>query len=337
MSSLASIAKATGLAVTTVSEVLRGKPGYSAATRTKVQEAAQKLSYRPNNAARQLRGGRSGMIAALIGQDNPQANFDRLAALESVAYEARGWRLLVGQIHHADEKLGDYLLDLASRGVDGLFWMNQPFASGGEEKIPGIVSRFGGIVSLDHAVAANAGCVRIDYGAGITQAVAALAAGGRKKIGIALAAAGVKGDPLHARMTGYKRGLKDAGLEFSEARTWIGNGSQTPSPEQLDEILRKLVRTAKCDAILASNDIWAAELLRAIRRAGLSVPKDVAVVGFDNLSFAGLCDPALTTIDQQHEAFATAAVNLMEQILAGKGAQLREVVIEPKLIVRESA
>ena len=194
MSSLASIARATGLAVTTVSEVLRDKPGYSESTRAKVLEAAKKLSYRPNSAARQLRGGRSGVMAALIGQDNPQANYDRLAALERVAY-ARDCRLMVGQIHHADKKLGDYLLDFASRGVDGVFWINQPFASQDDAPIPAI-SRFGGIVSLDHPAAAGAGCVRIDYGAGIEEAISYLAKKGRKKIGLAHAAEGVKGDPL---------------------------------------------------------------------------------------------------------------------------------------------
>lgn len=334
MSSLASIARATGLAVTTVSEILRGKPGYNAATRAKVLETAQKLSYRPNSAARQLRGGRSGVMAALIGQDNPQANFDRLGALERIAH-ARGYRLMIGQIHHADEKLGDYLLDLASRGVDGVFWMNQPFASQDEEQIPA-VGRFGGIVSLDHAVAPNAGCVRVDYGAGIEQAIEYLAEAGRKKIGIALAAEGVKGDPLHARLAGYKRGMKAQGLAVQDANIWIGSGTPSPTPEHLADILAKLVRAQKCDAILASNDIWAAELLRALRRAGLAAPKDVAIVGFDNLAFAGLCDPALTTIDQQHESFATAAVDAMEQILSGKGTP-REVVVRPQLVVRESA
>ncbi len=335
MSSLASIARATGLAVTTVSEILRNKPGYSETTKQKVMEAARKLSYRPNSAARQLRGGRSGLMAALIGQNNPQANFDRLAALERVAY-SRGYRMMIGQIHNSDGRLDEYLRDFAARGVDGIFWLHQPFAPRGEDQQPG-VSRLGNIVSLDHPVASDAGCVRIDYAAGIEQAIAYLARSGHKRIGLAIAAAGAKGDPLQARQLGYKRGLLAQQIEFQKDRIWIGDGAETPNAAHLQSLFDQLVQRQKCDAILASNDVWAAELLRVLRRAKLRVPQDVAVVGFDNLMFAALCDPALTTIDQQHDAFATAAVNLMEQTMTGKEAQHREVVIQPKVVVRESA
>lgn len=335
MSSLASISRATGLAVTTVSEILRNKPGYSEATRTKVMEAARKLSYRPNSAARQLRGGRSGVMAALIGQNNPQANFDRLAALERVAY-SRGYRLMIGQVHAADGRLDEYMQDFAARGVDGLFWLHQPFASNDDAQISAI-NRLAHIVALDHPISAASACVRIDYGAGIEQAIAYLARGGRRQIGLAIAAAGVRGDPLHARLQGYKQGLQAQGLPFQKDRVWVGDRAETPNSAHLLAIVQQLVKTQKCDAILASNDVWAAELLRAVRREGLRVPRDVAVIGFDNLMFAPLCDPALTTIDQQHEAFATAAVNLMEQSVAGKGGKVHEIVIQPKLVVRESA
>lgn len=335
MSSLASISRATGLAITTVSEILRNKPGYSEATRNKVNEAARKLSYRPNHAARQLRGGRSGVIAALIGQDNPQANFDRLAALERVAY-SRGYRLMIGQIHKSDARLEEYMNDFAARGVDGVFWLHQPFVSNGHDPLSAM-NRLGNIVSLDHPVSAGTGCVRIDYGAGIEQAIAYLARSGRKNIGLAIAAAGVRGDPLHARLQGYKQGLVSQSMTFQKDRVWIGDRAETPNAAHLQAIFRQLVDAQKCDAILASNDVWAAELLRAARREGLNVPKQLAIVGFDNLMFAPLCDPALTTVDQQHEAFATAAVNMMEQIMSGKNGQPPEVVIQPKLIVRESA
>lgn len=335
MSSLASIAKATGLAVTTVSEILRNKPGYSVATREKVMEAARKLAYRPNSAARQLRGGRSGLMAALIGQDNPQANFDRLAALERAAY-SRGYRMMIGQIHSADERLLEYLQDFAARGVDGVFWLHQPFAP--KEDVPqSVLNRLGNIVALDHRIAPEAGCVRIDYGAGIEQAIAYLARQGRKRIGLAVAAEGQKGDPLHARLQGYKRGLQTLGAPFRKEHVWIGDGSETPNAAHLQDIIRQLIGAETCDAILASNDVWAAELLRAAKRDGFRVPEAVAIVGFDNLMFAPLCDPALTTVDQQHEAFATAAVNMMEQVLRQKDASPGEVVIQPRLVVRESA
>lgn len=332
MTSLSSIAKATGLAVTTVSEILRNKPGYSEATRRKVQDAARKFSYRPNLAARQLRGSRSNVIGVLIGMDNPQANLDRAAALERVAY-GRGYRLIIGQIHAADDRCAEYLNDFAARGVDGIFWLHQPFVGKSELPDKGMVEN-AHVVSLDHAVGPGAGVVRIDYAAGIEQAMAYLVRSGRKRIGLAIAGPGGKGDPLQARLAGYRRGLKEAGL--ADERVWVGDNAETPNAGHLQTVLRQLVKEQRADAILASNDIWAAELLRAARRAGINVPKDLAVVGFDNLMLASLCDPALTTVDQQHEAFATASVRMMEELLTGSGTP-GEIVIQPKLVVRESA
>ena len=276
------------------------------------------------------------MCAALIGQDNPQANFDRLAWLERVAY-ARGYRLMIGQIHQADDRLAEYMNDFASRGVDGVFWLHQPFA--GVADFPAVEAfRVARIVSLDTPLGEGAGCVRIDYSAGIEEAIAYLVRSGRKRIGLAIAAAGGKNDPLQARQAGYKRGLQLREQEFVKERIWIGDRAETPNAAHLQGILNQLVKEQDCDAILASNDVWAAELLRAARRDGLCVPQDLAIVGFDNLQFASLCDPALTTIDQQHEAFATASVNLMEKALKGDlGAESREVVIRPRLVIRESA
>ena len=86
MTTLRSIAESTGLAVTTVPVILRGKPGYQLATCKCVQAAARRLPYRPGMAARQLRGGRSGLLGVMIGLDNPQVNLDRLAHMERAAF-----------------------------------------------------------------------------------------------------------------------------------------------------------------------------------------------------------------------------------------------------------
>ena len=333
MSTLLELSRSTRLAVTTVSEILRNKPGYSAATRQRVVEAARRMRYRPSMAARQLRGGRSGLLGVLIGLDNPQVNFDRLAHVERVAF-ARGYRLMVGQVHEGDQQVAEYLEDFASRGLEGVIWLHQPFVK--RQNVPESLRQGGKVlVSLDEPMGAGGGCVRVDYGAGVAEAVRHLRSRGRRRIALALAGRGSKGDPMHARLQGYRRAVGKAGPTL----VWAGDMEEQPRPELIAQALRELVVERQADAILASNDIWAAAFLKGLKVMGRSVPGEVAVVGFDNLSWSAWLDPALTTIDQQHGEFAGAAVDLMARLLSGKPVAARErtVVVTPRLVVRESS
>lgn len=333
MSTLVELSRATRLAVTTVSEILRNKPGYSEATRRRVFDAARRLRYRPSMAARQLRGGRSGLLGVLIGLDNPQVNFDRLAQIERAAF-AQGFRLMVGQVHEGDDGVGEYLEDFASRGLDGVIWLHQPFIR--RQTLPASTFRHTpALVALDEPLRAGGGCVRVDYGAGVASAVAHLRARGRQRIALALAGRGAAGDPMQARLAGYRRSLA-AG---ADVLVWAGDMEEHPRGELIARAILQLVVRGGADAIVASNDLWAAALLKGLKAAGRRVPDDVAIVGFDNLAWCGWTDPALTSIDQQHEVLAAATVKLMARLLAGKPlkASERTVVVTPQLVIRESA
>ena len=118
MSTLQQVAKATGLSVSSVSEILRGKPGYQAATCKRVQAAARRMHYQPSTAARQLRSGRSGLLGVLLKLDDPAANVARLAALEH-AVRAGGFRLVLGQASEGRE-----LAEFLAGGLDGVFWLH---------------------------------------------------------------------------------------------------------------------------------------------------------------------------------------------------------------------
>lgn len=336
MSTLAAIARSTHLAVTTVSEILRQKPGYSETTRRRVLAAARRLRYRPSMAARQLRGGRSGLLGVVIGMDNPQVNFDRLACVERVAF-ARGYRLMVGQVREEDEGVTEYLEDFASRGLDGILWLHQPFLR--RRAMPASAfRRVRAVVALDEPLASSGACVRVDYGAGVGEAVQYLRRSGRRRIALALAGRGRDGDPMQARLDGYRRAMAGQGGARAE-RVWTGDMVEQPRLDLVTHAIEKLVDKGGADAILASNDEWAAAFLKGLKAGGRSVPGDVAVIGFDNLSWSGLLDPALTTLDQQHEAFAEAAVGLLARLLAGPAVPVRDrtVVVTPRLVVRESA
>ncbi len=332
MSTLQDVARQAGLSVATVSEILRGKAGYQEATRQRVEAAAHALRYRPSSAARQLRGGRSHLLGVLIGLDDPQVNFGRLASLEREAW-GRGYRVVVGQVRESDPGLAEYLEDFSNRGLDGLFWLHQPFRAKQQVPVSALCAELP-VVALDHALRKGGACVRVDYGEGVGRAVGHLAARGCKRIALVLAGAGEPGDPLQQRVAGYRKGLARTRLRFDAALLWVGAMQEEPLGIDIDRAMEQ-VTAARADAVVASNDVWAAAMLRWLRLRGRRVPHDLAVVGFDNLPFASLLDPALTTLDQRHDDFAVLAMNAMVQLLAGKKTRVQ--TLAPELVVRESA
>ncbi|MGH7214086.1 MAG: substrate-binding domain-containing protein, partial [Tepidisphaeraceae bacterium] len=146
---------------------------------------------------------------------------------------------------------------------------------------------------------------------------------------------------LTDRLQGYLRGIEAVGRAPEAALRWVGDADNVPpTPRRAEEAIDAVVGRGNADAIVASNDLWAIHLVKALRRRGLRVPDDVAVVGFDNIEAAALSDPALTTVDQDNAAFAEAAVDLAlrsvhepEQIKP----EQRTVIVRPRLVVRESA
>ena len=143
---------------------------------------------------------------------------------------------------------------------------------------------------------------------------------------------------MQQRRQGFAQGLKDSGLAPVSGQVWVGDMVEQPSPELVGRALDQLLGQAQVDAVIASNDIWAAALLKSLRARGRRVPDDVALVGFDNLNFAALLDPALTTVDQGHEEFAARVLDLMERRPGeGSAKQVKKSpVVTPRLIVRES-
>jgi DNA-binding LacI/PurR family transcriptional regulator len=141
MSTLHQVAKATGLSVSTVSEILRNKPGYQEATCKRVQAAARRLNYQPSTVARQLRSGRSGLLGVLVKLDPPPANLARLAALERLVRTA-GFRLVLGQASEGKE-----LMEFLAGGLDGVFWMHP--APPGRRALPPLLRPVRALVVAD--------------------------------------------------------------------------------------------------------------------------------------------------------------------------------------------
>lgn len=116
-----------------------------------------------------------------------------------------------------------------------------------------------------------------------------------------------------------------------------GPSCQTLSAEASARIVQDLVVEKKADALLTENDYWAAALLIALKRAGVRVPDDVSVVGYNNLDLSVLTDPALTTVEEHNDRIAESLLKLLVKGIDANGsARARCTVVKPSLIVRES-
>lgn len=333
---LVDVAGKAGVSVAVASVALRGGSRGTIRVRPqtaeRVRRIARAMGYRPNMAAQRLKGRRNDVVGVLIGADSTPANYDRLAAIEREAY-GRGYRLMIGQFHGDPRHTAACVEDFLARGIDALICFHNPLLPS-DTAVLRLVRQARALVFQTRRLVARAGRVDVDRAEGVRLAVAHLSGRGRSRIGLLLNAP-PESDPLMAdRLRGY---LSAPGR--GRRLVWAGEGAFPPSRALADRAVERLVSRGGADAIVASNDVWGIEVIKAARRGGLRVPDDLAVVGFDNLDAAALFDPAMTTIDQNNEGFARAAMDLLLAALEGgqsRGSG-RTRIVTPRLVVRESA
>ncbi len=286
----------------------------------------QRLGYRPHALARGLAARRSKTIGLLI-TDILDPYFAEIVRGAQERAESAGYVVLLGDasVHTAAEDL--LVKRLLERRVDGLIVASSRTteAYAGQlksEDIP-VVCINGPLHQFPHAV-------QIDQGTGARLAIEHLARLGHRRIGHVTGPAGV---PTRAeRLASYKSAVREAGLAFDPALVVGGIGT-------LEESRAAAARLLHLDdpptAIFAYNDRWAIGCYQAIRGAGLRIGADVSVVGFDDIVMTEWVDPPLTTVSQPRSEMGRIALDLLLTVLGG-GAAPKLVVVQPRLVVRES-
>jgi len=335
---LVDIAKKAGISRAAVGHVLNhsgvNNVRVSPETRERVLKIAQEMNYRPNRAAQQLRGKPTQMLGVILSTVNKAVFSARLSAIE-IESAKRGYRMVIGQVHNDPQEIQGYLDDFADRGIDGvlcLFDVMQEMRTALQPVFKGRT----GIVVHAAPILKSQPSVRVDTSAAIHLLVNHLVERGKKRIGLELWS---QADQLMSlRMTAWKKALQSHRLPASARQIWKNpEASQQPTRETVDACVDYLAMEQKVDAIIASNDEWAARLIQGLRRRGLQVPQDVAVTGYDNIDISEIIEPALTTIDQSHADYAVAALDLMEHLLQQpRAASVEERIVIPRLIIRES-
>ena len=332
---LADVAALAGVSVSAVSKALLGGGGkttkVSEATAGIIREAAGKLGYSPNSAARQLKTGKSNIVGALIHSSAPQIYYDLFARIQK-KLARMGYCFMIGQSDGSVELIARYLEEFRSRKADLIISALYEYPEH-TRRLEDLHARFDNILFLGKPELPGRGYFEIDIKDGIIQIVGHLASMGIKRIAIDILNKAYRASRM--RIEGYVEGLRRTGIEFDD--TLVLENIVDSDQEMIKtagDVTRKALDLG-AQAIIAGNDLRAIMIIKYLRTLGVDVPRDVKVTGFDNMDFAPYATPALTTVDPRNEEQADAAVAMARFFLA-EGRFPGNSVIKPKLVIGES-
>ena len=324
---LIDVAKRAGVSVGTVSRVINRVPEVTPELRTRVEAAIDQLGYRPNALARSFRRQRSSTLGLVI-PDVTAPFFAELAKHIEAAALKLNYTLLLGNAMYSPELERVYLNTLADRRVDGLIIVPStsvnPVSSREQAKVVVVDRELSGmdIVSSDHRGGAVAA---VEYLLELGHTLIACIAGAQDL------------PPLRERYHGYfdtvapvfaehgvevqsfvRIGPWDYQFGYEAAQSLLGESSPRPT------------------AIFCSSDQQAIGVLRACADLGLNVPRDLSIIGYDDIPLADLVMPRLTTVRQPIEAIARHALDQLVSRLAAPGKRRRRIFLPTELVVRAS-
>jgi DNA-binding LacI/PurR family transcriptional regulator len=301
------VAAAAGVSIKTVSNVINAKPKVGPDTRARVQRVIDDLGYRPNLSARGLRSGRSGVIALAVPSLR-ESYFAELADDVIRAAGRRGLRVVIEQTNSDRQLEIEALSGGQLRFVDGLLFSPASIGQADvdvlstEEPVVLLGERiFGG--PTDHVTMHNTSSARA--------AVEHLLEIGRRRIALVGAPASADDEVSSAslRERGYTQALEAAGIDRDPRL--IVRGHRWRRETGVATILRLRDDGVDFDGVFAMNDTMALGALRGLAQAGLRVPEDVAVIGFDNVDDGRYSLPSLSSVDSGRREIAEAAVALL--------------------------
>lgn len=331
---LQDVADLAGVSLKTVSNVVREKPYVSDKMREKVQKAIKELGYVPNVTARRLATGKNGVIELAI----PELSSPYYAQLaEYMLNEAQRYkyRLFIQQTHHCPVNERAILTDQKQGLIDGIIFdphylepneisllrdTDIPLVLIGESSPP---------LSVDHVV--------IDTTAAAHAATQHLIDGGCKRIAI-LASREASAHTVARRLAGYESALMEAGLQVDPALyfTAKNTGIEESALRAERTIADALEGGVRFDGLLCYNDFTAVGAMQALRDAGLRIPEDVAVVGWNDVLMTRFTTPGLTTVAPDTKALCEAAVSMMMDRIDGHDGVGRHRLVDYSLTVRGS-
>lgn len=328
------VAQKAGCSITTVSFVLNNKQGISIppSTRANILAAVRDLNYRPNQLAVSMVTKRTNVIGLIIPDNSNSFFADLSKAIEHAAHLA-GYSLIYGNSGNDASRDLDYIQIFADRQVDGIIFAKSPTLSqqSNQTLLDFLETLSVPFLLVDRPISGSKGCsVSTNNFTGGYLATRHLLDLGHRRIGAYTGPAHIVSS--NERLRGYHAALAEQGLPLREDLLFEGD-------YQLGNEEAALTHFLDCgvSAIFSFNDMMAFGLYQEIQKRGLSIPKDLSIVGYDDVVFGKLVHPPLTTVRQPIGQIGSVAVRMLLDLINGASfPQVRNQMFEPALIVRKS-
>ncbi|HEV7898214.1 MAG TPA: LacI family DNA-binding transcriptional regulator [Planosporangium sp.] len=325
---MADVARVAGVSISTVSHVINETRKVRPQTRDEVLEAIRRTGYTHNTIARALVTASTTSIGLAISVISNPYFGELVHAIEAEASDA-GYTLLLGDTHDEAEQELRIVRALQGRRVDGLLLAPSADATAGT--LAYLAAQNLPVVLIDRLAAAEFDQVGTENEAPTADLVAHLAGHGHERIAMVSGLAGLS--TTIERTAGYRRGLAGNGLDYDPAL--VVNGGSKPDLAQ-GAVRTLLALPRPPTALLVGNNAMTIGTMRALREAGLVVPRDIALAAFDDFEWADLFSPRLTTVAQPCLEIGAQAVRLLLSRLADPTLPPRTVRLEPSFRRRES-
>ncbi|HML22893.1 MAG TPA: LacI family DNA-binding transcriptional regulator [Aggregatilinea sp.] len=328
---MADVAQHAGVTKTTVSRVLNNKGEISPETREKVFKAVEHLGYRRSRIARSLATDQTFLLGLIVPSISYEFFTDIARGAENAAWENDYKILLCTTEGDWDREEGMFLF-LEDIQADGIVVCSPRLP---EDRLVPLVEQFENVVIVNgQGIAWHelAGAIETNDAGGIKLAVDHLIASGRRHLTYL-------GGPPDARVSteryyGFMNALQAAGYTPNPA--WHTACHPATVHEGYESVKRLQPVLSEIDGIVCFNDLVAAGAMRACHELGVRVPDDIAITGCDDIQFATLVQPSLTTLQTPKEEIGTLAVNMLLERIGGQRKH-DNVIIDQHLIIRESA
>ena len=324
----ADVAKEAGVSETIVSYVVNNNRYVAKDKRTRVEEAIAKLHYRPNNVARALKGKRSNQLLFIADQITNEYFSRIVSEMDKYAYEA-GFLISLC----ANRNTPEFVSQVISRQYDGIIISSTSIPMGYVEHF----SKAGiPVLLFEHRrhdkLPENVATLASGLYPGARMGVRHLIETGKKNIIYIdrISRRGNVSGPTDLRLSGYLDEKHENGLEAGSHTIISGCHNE----EELAQAVTDKISSCRVDGIIGRNDMVACIAMKAAINAGLMVPEEIGVVGFDNSSLSRFCSPTLTTLEMQREEISKAAIEMMTGMIGGERPENAQ--FETKLIVRDS-
>jgi len=322
------VAKLAKVSTATVSRTINGSGNVSARTAERVQKAIKQLNFYPNTHARTLVSGRSRMIGLIIADITNPFFPELVKHFEDQAVQ-KGFEVIIANTDYKPKRMAECVRRMLERKVDGAAIMT---SEADPSLLTELTRRDIPMVFMDTGTnTARSANIIIDYGQGIQEALQHLFSLNHRRIGFISGPLSLQS--AQRRLDAFVSGMQARGLPIDQELIEKGDHRSEGGISAMRNLLRLKEPPT---AVIASNDLTAIGALGTIHDAGLEVPRDISLIGFDDISFARLTQPPLTTILLSRSQLAITAMAALDRLIRKESAEAAGYALSTHLVTRES-